>query len=146
MSTAEKRLTRYEIPEEITWDLRDLFPTREDWEVALKSIHQSLPKLTVYKGKLADGAKTLFNCLNDMEAFQKHLIPVATYASLRQATDGTDPVNQADSSKVAGMLAKVNAELSFISSEVLELPEGTIETYLNEEKGLEKFTKYLSDF
>ena len=58
---------------------------------------------------------------------------------------GTDPANQADSSKVAGMLAKVNAELSFIDSEILELPDGTIESYLNSEPSLEKFNKYLTD-
>ncbi|MBS4176737.1 oligoendopeptidase F [Bacillus sp. FJAT-49731] len=141
----EKRLTRAEVPEELTWDLTDLFQTRDEWEKALHDIEGELPKITKFKGKLGEGAKTLTTCLTEMENLQKQIIRIATYSSLRQSADGTDPANQADSSKVAAMMAKVNAELSFIHSEILDLPDGMVDTYLNEEKGLEKFSKYLAD-
>ncbi len=141
----EKRLTRREVAEELTWDLTDLFQSSAEWETELQLVQQDLPKITTYKGKFKESAQTLSSCLIELEKLQQRLIRVATYASLRQAADGTDPANQADSSKVAGMLAKVNAELSFIDSEILELPEGTIESYLNSEPSLEKFKKYLTD-
>ena len=55
------------------------------------------------------------------------------------------PQNQANSARVGDMVSHLNASLSFIPSEILDLPEGTIEKYLQEEPGLEPFRKHLSD-
>ncbi|MCR2820118.1 oligoendopeptidase F [Lederbergia panacisoli] len=145
MEATEKRLSRSEVPEHLTWDLRDLFQTDEEWEKELKAVQESLPSITSFKGHLGEGSNILLECLNKMEALQKRLIRVATYSSLRQSADGTDPVNQGNASKVASMLSKVNADLSFIQSEILDLPDGTVDTYVSENKDLVKFSKYLSD-
>ncbi|MCJ8006562.1 oligoendopeptidase F [Lederbergia wuyishanensis] len=145
MEATEKRLLRSEVPDKLTWDLRDLFQTDEDWEKELKAVQESLSGIVSFKGQLGQDSQKLLNCLNELEALQKRVIRVSTYASLRQSADGTDPVNQGNSSKVAAMLAKVNADLSFISSEILDLPDGTVDTYLKENNDLQKFSKYLLD-
>ncbi|MBS4217427.1 oligoendopeptidase F [Bacillus sp. FJAT-49711] len=145
MEATEKRLSRFEVPEHLTWDLRDLFQTEAEWENELKAVQESLPSITSFKGHLGESSNKLLECLNEMEALQKRIIRVSTYSSLRQSADGTDPVNQGNSSKVASMLSKVNADLSFIQSEILDLPDGTVDTYLSENKDLKKYSKYLSD-
>ncbi|MBS4199382.1 oligoendopeptidase F [Bacillus sp. FJAT-49732] len=145
MEATERRLSRSEVPEHLTWDLRDLFQTDEEWEKELKAVQESVPLLTSFKGRLGESADILLTCLNEMESLEKRLIRVATFSNLRQSADGTDPVNQGNSSKVAAMLAKISADLSFIQSEILDLPDGTVDTYINENKDLQKFSKYLSD-
>ncbi|MBS4209903.1 oligoendopeptidase F [Bacillus sp. FJAT-50079] len=145
MQVAEKRLKRAEVPEQLTWDLADLYETKDGWNLAIDEIINDLPSITYYKGTFHEGAKNLAQCLQQFQAFQTKLIRVATYASLRQAADGTDPDNQADSAKIASLLAKVNAELAFIDSEILELPEEKVQGYLKEEQSLEPFTKFLHD-
>ena len=141
----QKRLTRAEVPVELTWNLEDLFKTTEDWEKELESVQQDLPSVTQYKGRLSDGAEVLLACLNAQENLYERIVLVATYANLRISEDGTNPVNQANAARVASALAKISASLSFIESEALALPEGTLERYIESEKELETFQKTLKD-
>ncbi len=141
----QKRLTRSEVPTELTWNLEDLFKTTEEWEVELEAIQKELPTVTQYKGKLAEGPQTLLSCLTAQEKLFERIVLVATYANLRISEDGSSPENQGNAGKVGSVMATINASLSFIESEVLALPEGTLERYIEEEAELTTFKKTLKD-
>ncbi|MGV3488917.1 MAG: oligoendopeptidase F [Tuberibacillus sp.] len=143
--TTKSRLKREEVPAELTWDLKDLFASEEDWEQELCAIQKDVSNITKYKGRLSEGPNVLLDCLKEREDFLKRIIRVDTYASLRQSADGSDPVNQANSSRVAAALSSIFADLSFIKTEILSLPDGTVERYINEENGLATFKKYLEE-
>jgi len=140
-----KRLTRAEVPVELTWNLTDLFPTPQDWEAGLAAVEAYLPTVTRFKGCLAEGPAVLLECLEAREALMEQYIRVYTYANLRVSADGSDPANQAAAARAASVGAQVSAALSFIPSELLALPEGTLERYLAEEPRLEAYRKYLTD-
>lgn len=140
-----KRLTRAEVPAEETWNLDDLFPSAEAWEAELAAVEAAIPGVTSYRGRLGDGAGVLLACLEAEEALWVRFTRVATYARLRLAEDGTAPANQAASGRVAALAARMGAELAFVESEILELPDGTVERYLAEEPGLEPFRRVLED-
>ncbi|MED4581225.1 oligoendopeptidase F [Brevibacillus choshinensis] len=139
------RQTREHVAVEQTWNLDDLFPNREAWENELREILHQLPLLTEFKGSLHTGAENLLACLEAKEAIVVKASLVASYASLRSSEDGTNPQNQANSARVGDAISTLNAALSFIPSEILELPDGSIEKYLQEEPGLEPFRKNLED-
>ena len=141
--TIEKRLIRTEVPEDLTWNLDDLFLSDQDWETALKEIEDDVKNFAKFKGTLHTGSKALLECLTAQEELTKKLVKVRTYASLKQSADGTDPVNQANSSKVAAIGTQASSALSFISSEILDFEDGKVEEFLQEEPGLEPFRKSL---
>lgn len=143
--TVEKRLTRSEVPEELTWNLVDLFPTEQAWEAELEVIDKKIAEFDSFKGTLHTDSKALLNCLEAQEQLSMRLIKAATYAHLKQSADGTDPVNQANSAKFAALRTKSLAALSFINSEILELEEGTVDKFLKDEPGLEAFRKNLHE-
>ncbi|MBS4173105.1 oligoendopeptidase F [Bacillus sp. FJAT-49736] len=143
--TVEKRLKRSEVPVDNTWNLEDLFANEKQWETELKAIEDDISKVTQFKGKLNSGAKVLLECLNAEEQLYIRVIRVSTYASLKSSEDGSDPTNQGNSSLVAAMHAKLGAALSFIETEILSLPEGTIEQYLQQETELTVFENKLSE-
>ncbi len=143
--TVKKRLTRAEVPVEQTWKLEDLFETVEEWEAALREIEELLPTVTQYKGRLGEGSQVLLECLEAQANVTEKGILVGTYASLRSSEDGSNPDNQAISGKVASAFARLNASLSFVDTEILSLPDGTVEQYLNENEALEPFRKNLED-
>ena len=145
MERMTKRLLRSEVPVEQTWDLSDLFPSDEAWEKALASVDEGLEKITPYKGRLAESAEVLYEALTAVQDFQKELIPIATYASLKMNADGTDPNNQGNAARVSSMVAKVSAALSFVESEILTIPSETIEQFLSEKEELNTFKKMLND-
>ncbi|TWM34876.1 Oligoendopeptidase F, plasmid [Bacillus paralicheniformis] len=142
---AEKRPKRSEVPQELTWNLTDLFSSYEDWEDALVRIEEDLVSIGSFKGRLHEGADVLLDCLMLQEKLLERLVRAAAYTHLRKSEDLTNPVNQADASRMAALQAKLNAGLSFIQSEILEFPENQVKTYIKSEKGLEPFSKMLTE-
>ncbi|HHW98685.1 MAG TPA: oligoendopeptidase F [Firmicutes bacterium] len=138
-----KRLTRAEVPEHLTWNLTDIFPDDAAWEKALADVLADLPSVTQYQGRLGEGPEVLLQCLEAMEDLSKKVIKVRTYASLKQSADGTDPANQMAMGRAAAMGAQVDAATSFVRSEALNLPAGTLERYLEEEPRLGEFKRLI---
>lgn len=139
------RFMRSEVPVERTWKLEDLFPTFSAWESELAAVQEDMSSVTQFKGQLGSGAATLADCLDAEEALYVRINRVATYAGLRSSEDGTNPVNQANSSRVAGMFATVGAALAFLDSELLALPDGVVADYLDTEPRLASLRKNIEE-
>jgi oligoendopeptidase F len=138
-----KRLTRVEVPVEQTWKLEDIFATPAAWEAALGALPGEVAKVTAFKGKLGEGAATFLACLEAAEDFQKKVMPVMAYASLNLSADGTSPVYQGMAARAASAAARLQAETTFIRTEALGLPDGTLEKYLADEPGLHSFRRQI---
>ncbi|MDM5237035.1 oligoendopeptidase F [Bacillus cereus] len=139
----EKRLIRAEIPNELTWDLSDLYKSDDEWHTALHVLEDDVQKLDSFKGCLHTSSTTLLNCLLLEEELLMTLTKLSSYANLKESVDRTDPVIQANSSKISALGTQVYTALSFIHNEILSFEEGLIEKYLNEEAKLEPFRKSL---
>lgn len=140
-----ERLTRSQVPNEQKWDLTDLFSTRQAWKQELAAIQQDMEQFNRFKGNLADNAFILHECIKELEVFQQRIIKVATYANLRSSADGTDPECQQDSAKVAQAMASIDAKLTFINLEILEIPSETIDNFIRECPPLSTYRKMLTD-
>lgn len=141
----EKRHIRTEVPTELTWDLSDLYESDKEWETALRVLTNDIKKLDAFKGQLHTSPTTLLHCLLLEEELLMELTKLYSYANLKESTDRTNPIIQANSSKIATLWTKVHTALSFIHNEILSFDEGTIEKYLAEETKLEPFRKSLLD-
>ncbi|MGN4821805.1 oligoendopeptidase F [Bacillus cereus group sp. MYBK139-2] len=143
--TIEKRHIRAEVPTELTWDLSDLYESDKEWETALHVLTDDIKKLDMFKGQLHTSPTTLLHCLLLEEELLMKLTKLYSYANLKESTDRTNPVVQANASKISALWTKVHTALSFIHNEILSLEAGTIEKYLTEETKLEPFRKSLLD-
>ena len=132
----QTRLTRSEVLHEQTWSLDELFASTAQWDTELEALEAFASTLTVFQGQLGSSAATLLKCLDAREALQQRLIRVSTFAHLRNAQDGTNPEHQAAQARVTGALAKVLAHTAFVDSEIVRLPDGTVERFLAEEPAL----------
>ena len=139
----KKRLARQDVPEQLTWNLTDIFPSEEAWEMALARVLGDLRTVTNYQGRLAEGATVFLDCLEALEALSKDFAQVTSYAYLKQSTDGTDPVNQEMLGRSSAAGAQFAAQTAFVRSEALALPDGTLERYLEEEPRLKDFERYI---
>jgi oligoendopeptidase F len=136
---------REEVPLDQTWNLSDLYDSTEAWERELVAVQTDLSNVTRYRGRVVADATTLLACLKDKDALTERVARVMTYASLKQSEDGTNPENQANSTRVGGMLAKFSASTSFLQSEILQMDEDKIKTFIGEEPELIDFQKTLLD-
>ncbi|HFJ9476093.1 oligoendopeptidase F [Bacillus thuringiensis] len=139
----ENRLVRAKVPNELKWDLSDLYKSNDEWHTALNILENDIQKLDAFKGRLHTNSTTLLNCLLLEEELLMKLTKLYSYANLKESTDRTNPVIQANSSKISALWTKVHTALSFIHNEILSFEEGTIEKYLTEETKLEPFRKSL---
>ncbi|PGK79414.1 oligoendopeptidase F [Bacillus thuringiensis] len=139
----ENRLVRAKVPNELKWDLSDLYKSNDEWHTALNVLENDIQKLDAFKGRLHTNSTTLLNCLLLEEELLMKLTKLYSYANLKESTDRTNPVIQANSSKISALWTKVHTALSFIHNEILSFDEGTIEKYLTEETKLEPFRKSL---
>ncbi|MEH7280227.1 oligoendopeptidase F, partial [Bacillus toyonensis] len=124
-------------------DVSDLYKSDAEWHAALNVLENDIQKLGAFKGRLHTSSTTLLNCLLIEEELLMKLTKLSSYANLKESADRTDPVIQANSSKVSALGTKVHTALSFIHNEILSFEEGTIEKYLIEEIKLNPFRKSL---
>ena len=131
-----KPLTRAEVAPETTWDLTDLFATRDAWLAELAAVERSVPSVVQHQGRLATGPAVLLACLDARDDLLARLDRVGTFAGLREAEDGGNAAHQADQSTAAALGARVRAAVSFVDTEILALPDGTLAAWLRDEPSL----------
>lgn len=137
------RLARADVPADETWKLEDLFATADDWQNELNAVLGDIPSVTAFSGRLAEGAVTLLACLEAVEQLMLRMLRVGTYAFLRFSEDGSNPGNQAMMGRVSSVQAQMGALIAFIQPEILVLPDGTVERYLEDEPRLAPFRRHL---
>jgi len=115
---------RKDIPEEFKWDLNMMYKTREDFEKEFKSVKPMLPALTELKGKLADETgESLKKCMELSNDIDRTLERLITYASHKYDEDTRVSESLSDRGRVISLIAEINTETSWISPEVMEIPD-----------------------
>ena len=130
---------RDEVPPEDTWDITAIFPNRDAWEAGIASVEATANELAAMQGALGDGADTLLSTLNLEERVGEQLIKVYAWAALKKDQDTADSDSQADSDRAMRLYVETSSKLAFIEPELLSLPEGTIEGFLDENEELAKY-------
>ncbi len=119
-------IKRNEVNVEETWDLSHLFATEQLFEEAIHAAVKDANEIEQhFKNNITD-AKKVALVLTAYQNLNEKLIPIGTYASLAYSVDQTDDTSQMRSAKVGQVFAKINAQLSFITSELLQLDEATL--------------------
>ena len=60
---AENIKKRFEIPEEVTWDLTDIFANDEEWEAYYAQTESMLEEYDSFRGRLSESADVLYAAL-----------------------------------------------------------------------------------
>ena len=145
MGNQNDRIKREDVPEKQKWDLSDIFTSREDWEKELKAVLNDMGEVTQYKNRLDEGSSVLLQCLEAKEKLLQRFNLVSSYASLKQTVDHSDTTNQKDAARAEEAGSRINASLAFVETEITAMSEDTLNQYMEEEKDLQTFKKYIHD-
>ncbi|MFL6693959.1 MAG: oligoendopeptidase F [Ramlibacter sp.] len=140
-----KPLTRAEVAVDSTWNLDDLFASRDAWLAELADIERSVETVVRFQGRLGESAANLLACLDARDALLARLQRAYFFASLRNAEDGGDSGKQADLANAASVDARIEASIKFLDSEILALPDGTVESFLRDQPLLSVHRPALDD-
>ncbi len=137
--------TRAELPQELTWRLEDIYPSDEAWEEEFADLKRRLSDAGRFEGKVGESAQSLLGALQ-LEADVNLLIErLAGYALMRQDEDTQVGKYQAMTQRVFSIASQAGSVLSYLTPEILEIPEETIRAYLQEENDLAVYEHALSD-
>ncbi|MBE1554290.1 oligoendopeptidase F [Sporosarcina limicola] len=118
---------RSEVKIEETWNLDDLFKTEDDYNAAVAELEKAVAAFVEkFKGNIND-APSVNEALKGYAAIYEKTVPVGTYTSLASSVDQTNDEAQMRSSKYGSTAAKINSKLSFVNSELSELPLEVLE-------------------
>jgi oligoendopeptidase F len=135
--------TRAEIPVEVTWNLADIYPTTAAWEADFQTVEAALPALVAFRGRLGESAATLLAFLKARDEAAERYEKVLAYGSLGYSTDGLDAIFQAMNARASSLGARIGAALAFVPNELLALPAGTVEGFLDADSGLAPYRAQL---
>lgn len=139
----KKRLTRGDVPSELTWDLSHIFPDEGEWQKEFTAVGAQLAQMESFSARLKEGPAVILESLRFFEVLIKRFIRVISYASLRLAGDGTDSANQVAMGRAAGLGAQFETLVASLRSELLALPEGQLESYLRDEQDFKEYARFL---
>ncbi|WP_026690169.1 oligoendopeptidase F [Alteribacter aurantiacus] len=136
---------RDEIPKELTWDLEDIFETDDKWEEAFKELKELIPTIKEFKGKLGDSPETLYEALQLQDKISEKLGRVYTYSHMRYDQDTTNSFYQGLNDRASQLVSVASSESSFITPEILSIPEGELSRFLDEHRELQLYRHMLNE-
>jgi len=142
---AKELKTRDQVEEKYTWNIKDMYETKEGWEKDVESVKSMTEELAGYEGKVCDSAKNLLTVLDlNAKALEK-LYFVHGYAQRVFDQDQGNSEGQALSQKAFSLYVEYSSKTAFIDPEILTLSHETLSRYMKEEEGLKLYDKYIKE-
>ena len=133
-----KILTREEVDQAYTWNLADIFATDEAFHQAEEKLAAEITAfIKRYKGNLK-AAQTILAAVKDFERVDVLMDQCYAYARLPVSVDRTNPQYQKTNMEFISKFGQLIGELSFLESELLQVPMEILE----EAQGLDKNYSY----
>lgn len=140
-----RRPARRDVPVAQTWDLEGQYPDLAAWDADVAKVDGLLPAVAAYQGRLGESAANLLAFLQESMRLEELGANVCIYAYNRWSADQTDPVCQSLRDRSVALEGRVAAALSFMKPELLALPDGTVEAFLDQEPALGTYRLFLTD-
>ena len=125
-------------PEQIAWDLSELYPSFDAWDAAKAQLATRVEGLSAFRGRLGESAAVLREAYDEISNTEKELARLYVFAFLKADEDRRVSADQERRGLAAALLSEFGEAVSWVSPELLRVGSATIERYLGEDPGLEK--------
>ncbi|MEY4480487.1 MAG: hypothetical protein RLZZ267_1165 [Bacillota bacterium] len=125
----QPNIARTEVAPEHQWQLDHLFPNLEAWDAEYAQVRELVIDMIPFKGNLQEPGK-LRACFELEDKISQLAERLYVYANMKHHEDTTEPTYQALSDKTKKLSVEVGEALSFITPEILALPEATIREFI----------------
>ena len=142
----EKRLRqRSEIEDKYKWNIADMYSDENVWDEDFESSLKMADEFASYAGRLGEGSEVLLKALRTRDDIWQKAERVYVYAHMKGDEDNRVSRYQELSQKAMSLMSQISAKSAFFTPELMELPEGTIEKFLEENDELKVYSYLLLD-
>lgn len=128
---------RDEIAQQYKWDLNDIYPNWNQWEVDLVKLKELMAEIPKYQGEISKNPKTFVEFINLEEKISRLLDKIYLYPYLQRDLDSTNEVASVKLQEIESIYANYSISSSWITPEILTIPKETMVTWINENPTLE---------
>ena len=128
---------RDEIAQQYKWDLNDIYPNWNQWEVDLVKLKELMAEIPKYQGEISKNPKTFVEFIDLEEKISRLLDKIYLYPYLQRDLDSTNEVASVKLQEIESIYANYSISSSWITPEILTIPKETMVTWINENPTLE---------
>ena len=143
MPNEKKIPARSEVPEEFTWNLKDIYESDDAWFADYEEGKKLPGRLAAFAGRLGESAGTLLAYLRLDDEIGLALSRLHGYASRKGDEDVGNGFYQDMRGKATSLWVAVSSAGAFATPEIMAIPEETLEKWYKEEKDLAVYRRSL---
>ncbi len=128
-----------------TWDLTDIFKTKEDLEKEISEEYSYLEKIKSFQGKLKDSSENIYECYNIYEKALECHRKIYAYGMLKFHLDMGDSDNIKLFKRCESLTSEFTEVTSFIDPEITQIPTDLLIKYIDENNNLKRYERELKE-
>lgn len=114
---------RADVPEKDKWAIQDLFATDDDWRAALTKAKEFLPRITAFRGRLAESGAALLSFFRLDDEISLAFDALVHYAQRRSDEDTRVAAYQEMVSQVTRFAVEIQSAAAFETPELLAISD-----------------------
>lgn len=122
---------RDNISQEYKWNLNDIYPNWIEWDKDLIKLKDLMAKVPKYEGKISQNSETFVEFIELEEKVSRLLDKIYLYPYLQRDLDSTNEKASVKLQEIESIYANYSISSSWITPEILTIPEETMLTWID---------------
>ena len=135
---------RSEVPEEMTWNLKDMFESDQAWMAEYEAMKEFPAKIAAFQGTLARSAQDLLAWFRLQDEIELRLSVLMGYASCKGDEDTGNSFYQDVRGKAMNVYVSIASAAAFATPEIMAIADETLDRFYAQQPELETYRRSLS--
>ena len=134
---------RSEVPEEMTWNLKDMFESDQAWMAEYEAMKEFPAKIAAFQGTLARSAQDLLAWFRLQDELELRLSVLMGYASCKGDEDTGNSFYQDVRGKAMNVYVSIASAAAFATPEIMAIADETLDRFYAQQPELETYRRSL---
>ena len=134
---------RSEVPEEMTWNLKDMFESDQAWMAEYEAMKKFPAKIAAFQGTLARSAQDLLAWFRLQDEIELRLSVLMGYASCKGDEDTGNSFYQDVRGKAMNVYVSIASAAAFATPEIMAIADETLDRFYAQQPELETYRRSL---
>lgn len=145
MENANRLKKRLETDARYRWDLKDMYPSLEKWEVDYRKIKKSLHGFASLSGKLEESPAELPDILDIYSSLVEKVEKLFIYAHMLKDEDNTNTDSQALLDRARSLMMEAQSSSAYLVPGILKIKPDVLADLIKNDKRLSDYIHYLEN-